>query len=151
MATKLTIFGHLKVIRKNPWLSGKLASAVKMGLAKPKKELVLADLPPWFEDPSKLSDAQLYQVAKFSAVSHETAGMPISDRLKVIKKKASGPTGLAKPKAKVSMPRVGKIIRIAMERGIPVPEELQKYAEMITPTVRRTSRKEEEMVQAFAE
>lgn len=126
--TKVILFGKVKIVKKNPWLSGKLAQAVKMGLAKIKKEEVLADPPPWFGDPSKLSKAQVYQALRFSRVSHETKGMPIDQRLSRIKKEASGPTGLAKPKTRIELAKVGRLITIAERFGIPVPENLRAYA-----------------------
>jgi len=129
MATKVILFGKVKVIKRNPWFSGKLASLVKSGLAKVKKEFILADLPPWYEDPSKLSKAQVYQVIRFSQVAHRTRGQSMRDRILAIKREASGPTGMAQPKARVELPRIGRIITIAQAYGISVPAEL-----MVAPT-----------------
>ena len=127
MGTKIEIFGKIKVLKKNPWLSGKLLSAVKAGLAKIKKQWILADLPPWFGDPSKLSPAQIYQVIRFSKAAHEIRGKgTLLNRLRNIKAKASGPTGMAQPKVKPELPKIGKIISIARAHGISVPPELMR-------------------------
>lgn len=124
--TKIIIFGEVKLVKSNPWFSGKLASAVARGLASPKKKFILATPPPWYGDPSKLSDAQLTQVIRLSRVSTATAGMSISDRLARIKAEASGPTGLARPRARVRLPKIGKIVSIAQVRGISIPPELAR-------------------------
>lgn len=125
MGTKITIFGNIKLLKRNPWLSGKLASIVKSGLARVKKEFILADPPPWFGDPSKLSEAQIYQVLRFSKVAHETRGQSMSYRIKRIKTEASGPTPYPK-KPKTYVMKIGKIITIAKARGISIPPELER-------------------------
>lgn len=125
MATKIIYFGHVKVLKKNPWYSGKLARLVKMGLAKPKKDVYIpADPPPWTGDPSKLSKAQIKQALRLSAVSHKYKGKPIEDRVRAIKSEASGPTGLARPTYRVELPRVRRLITIARAKGIEVPPEI---------------------------
>jgi len=129
MATKVHVFGEVKIVKKNPWLSGKLRALVDAGLVKVKKERILASPPPWFGDPSKLSKAQVYQVIRFSSVAHRTKGMSIKDRIITIKREASGPTGMARPKARVELPKIGRIISIAQAYGISVPAEL-----MVAPT-----------------
>jgi len=133
MATKIIVFGKPKVLKKNPWLSGKLASLVKKGLARVKKEYILADLPPWAEDPSRLSRAQIYQILRFSKVAHETRGMSIEDRILRIKQEASGPTGMARPKARVELPRIGRIITIAQAMGLSIPPEIARAPVPSTP------------------
>jgi len=81
---------------RNPWLNpnSKLASAVRMGLARPKKELVFKNPPPWYARPEALSDAQKAQVERFARVASQTKGMSVVDRIRMIKEQASGPTGV---------------------------------------------------------
>jgi len=94
MAPKLPLFGKVFLLKHNPWLSGDLAEIVKAGLAKPKKEWILATPPPWMGNPDRLSDAQLAQVLRFSKVAREIKGKGTGkQRIAHIKDKASGPTG----------------------------------------------------------
>jgi len=136
MTTKIEIFGEVKLLKKNPWLSGKLLDAVKAGLAKVKKEFILADPPPWFGNPKELSKAQIYQVIRFSQAAHEIRGKgTLLQRLRNIKAKASGPTNMAQPKIKPELPKIGRIITIAQAYGITVPPELMRVpAPAPTPT-----------------
>lgn len=92
------------------------------------KPYTLAIPPPWFRKPEMLSNAQLTQVVRFSKAAHESAGKKLAERMEYIRRTASGPTGVAKPKAVVVLPRFGKIATIATKRGIAVPEELRKAA-----------------------
>lgn len=131
MATKIKLFGNIKVLRKNPWFSGKLYEAVKRGLAKIKKDLVIADLPPWYFDKNSLSDAQIEQIIRFSRVAHRTAGQKMVDRIVEIKREASGPTGKAKPRRRVI--NIGTILTIARARGLSIPPELEELARATAP------------------
>ena len=130
MTTKITIFGEIKLVKSNPWLSGKLLSYVKRGLAKVKKQLILASPPPWMGDPEKLSDAQLYQVLRFSKVAHETAGQTMDVRIQRMKAEASGATPYPK-KPRVRTPNIGRIITIARARGMQVPAGLPTAPEIV--------------------
>ncbi len=114
---KVIIFGQVKLLKSNPWLSGALAEVVKAGLAKVKKEFIVASPPPWMGDPSKLSDAQIAQVLRFSQAASEIKGKgTIKQRIANIKSKASGPTGYpVKPKVRIS--KIQKIMTIAQARG----------------------------------
>lgn len=125
------IFGQAKLIKKNPWLSGKLRRAVEAGLAKPKKDIILAQPPPWFFDINALSNAQLAQNLRLSRASIATAGKPVTERLRVIKREASGPTGLPR-KERVRAVKIGKIITIAQARGISIPAELRGLMPAVT-------------------
>jgi len=129
---RIVIFGQIKLLKKNPWFSGKLAGAVAKGLAKPRKDVILATPPPWLGDPSKLSDAQLVQVMRFSAAAAETRGKDIEQRLANIKAKASGPTGAPK-KAKVRVVRIGRVITEAERRGLTVSPVLRELAKVPAP------------------
>jgi hypothetical protein len=124
MAPKLPFFGTVFLLKHNPWFSGDLAQAVAEGLAKPKKEWILARPPPWMGDPSKLSDAQLAQVLRFSKVASEIKGKGTGkQRIANIKSKASGPTGYP-TKGRVRVSKLGRIVTIARARGIAIPPEI---------------------------
>ena len=55
-----------------------------------KKEFTLANPQPWVGDPSKLSAAQKDIVGKFTTVATRTAGIPLSQRMEIMKKVLSG-------------------------------------------------------------
>jgi len=132
MTTKVELFGTIKLVKKNPWYGGKLLSLTKAGLAKPKKSWILSDPPPWFGDPSKLSPAQLYQVMRFAEAAHEIRGKgTIKERIINIKAKAGGKTNLAKEKPKIFMPKIKKIISIAMAEGVEIPAGLRQVLSSI--------------------
>jgi len=129
---RVIVFGQVKLLKRNPWFSGRLAEAVSAGLAKPKKDMVIASPPPWLGDPSKLSDAQLYQVLRFSAAATAIKGKgTLKQRLAHIKARASGATGRAKPRVRVL--NIGRVITVAQMRGISVPPEVQALAQAPTP------------------
>ena len=129
MAPKLPFFGTVFLLKHNPWFSGDLAQAVAEGLAKPKKEWILARPPPWMGNPDKLSNAQLAQVLRFSKVASEIKGKGTGRRrLAHIKKNASGPTGYT-TKARERILKVGRVVTVARARGIPIPEEVIRLAE----------------------
>jgi len=131
---RVIIFGQIKLLKRNPWLSGRLAEAVAAGLAKPRKDLVIASPPPWLGDPGKLSDAQLYQVLRFTVAATAIKGKgTLKQRLAHIKAVTSGATGRAKPRVRVL--NIGRVITVAQARGIPVPPEVQALAAQApTPT-----------------
>jgi hypothetical protein len=126
---RITLFGHVYLIKRNPFLSDTYASVVADGTVKVKKEWILSRPAPWFGNPGKLSVAQLEQILRFARVAMETRGMKAPDRLKTIKQtlKQMGPTG----KAKARVPRftMPAIIQIATEKGIKVSDELKAMVE----------------------
>lgn len=91
-----------------------------------KKPYTIAQPPPWFRDPSKLSKAQVAQVIRFTQAAHATAGRRLSERMNIIKSQASGPTGYKVIKPKIPLPNLGKILTLADMYGIPVPPELRR-------------------------
>jgi hypothetical protein len=127
MTRSVSIFGKVFILKQNPWHSGKLKRLAEQGLVKVKKDLVLATPPPWFGDPSKLSEAQIYQALRFSSVSRRYRGRPLEERITMIRNEAGGPTGRAKPKA-LRPVKIGRILTIAESRGIPIPDELRGIA-----------------------
>ncbi len=138
MTNVTQIFGNVYILKRNPWLSGKFRILVDKGLAKPKKLFTLSRPVPWFFDVSKLSAAQVSQIIRFSRVSNETRGKSIEERIERIKKEASGPTGLAKPRVRPELPRIGRIITLADALGVPVPETLRSKASLPPPiTIRK--------------
>ncbi len=128
MAKTAMIFGNIYILKKNPWLSGKFKKLVEKGLAKPKKDYILSKPVPWFFDVSALSKAQVAQIIRFSKVAHETRGQDIETRITRIKAEASGPTGLAKPRVRPELPRLGRVITVAKALGVAVPPELEAKA-----------------------
>ncbi|MEM4483404.1 MAG: hypothetical protein QW607_10150 [Desulfurococcaceae archaeon] len=108
-----------------------------------KKRYTLAKPPPWYhKNPDyrrALSKGQKAQVIRFTAIATETEGMSLDERKDIIRASASGPTGFAKPKIKIRLPKIGPIITLAEQEGIPVPESLKEKlkrvsAQAITPT-----------------
>ncbi|MEM4619762.1 MAG: hypothetical protein QW607_06060 [Desulfurococcaceae archaeon] len=98
-----------------------------------KKPYTLATPPPWFRDPDKLSKAQVQQVLRFSAIAHKTAGKRLAERMDIIRAQASGPTGLARPRIRTPLPKIGKILTLAERYGLTIPDELRAVT-MPTPT-----------------
>jgi len=96
-------YGTVWSFARNPWFSGKLASLVKKGLAKPKKDIVMKTPAPWYFDKSALSEAQRAQIARFKQLMTGTSGLSLEERILLLKKYASGPTGLAR-KVRVKAP-----------------------------------------------
>jgi len=96
-------YGTVWSFARNPWFSGKLASLVRKGLAKPKKDIVMKTPAPWYFDKSALSEAQRAQIERFTRLMRGTAGMSLEERILILKRQASGPTGLAR-KVRVKAP-----------------------------------------------
>jgi len=97
-------YGTVWSFGRNPWYSGKLASLVKKGLAKPKKDIVMKTPAPWYFDKSALSEAQRAQIARFKQLMTGTSGLSLEERILLLKKYASGPTGYPTKKARVKAP-----------------------------------------------
>lgn len=123
----INIMGEGYILKRNPWLSGKLATAVAKKLASTTKTFIVSRPPPWVYNKEALSNAQLAQILRFSSVSKATAGRSIEERLKEIKEKASGPTGYPR-KPRVRPANIGTIVTIARARGLTVPGELLAVA-----------------------
>jgi hypothetical protein len=129
MAPILPLFGRIFLVKNNPWFSGTLAEWVSKGLAKPKKQFVLARPPPWMGNPDRLSKAQLVQVLRFTEAATEIKGKGRGEeRLVNIKNKASKPTGLPL-KERTRVLHIGRIITVAQAKGIAVPP---KVLELVT-------------------
>ncbi|MEM1724521.1 MAG: hypothetical protein QXW71_01915 [Thermoplasmata archaeon] len=101
-----------------------------------KKTYTLATPPPWFRDPDKLSKAQVQQVLRFSAIAHKTTGKRLAERMDIIRAQASGPTGLARPRIRTPLPKIGKILTLAERYGLTIPDELRAVTPMPTPAER---------------
>jgi len=101
-----------------------------------KKEYTIATPPPWYKNPDRLSRGQVAQIIRFSQVAHETAGMTLDQRMPIIKARASGATGYAKPKQKIPLPKFGKIITLAEKYGLPVPANLSVAPAPVAPGTR---------------
>jgi len=126
---RITLFGQVFLIKRNPFLSGTYEGVVADGTVKVKKPWVLSRPAPWFGNPEKLSEAQLTQILRFAKVAMETRGMKAPDRLRTIKQTLKEKkTG--KAKARVPTFRMPAIIQIAESKGISVSAELkEKVAE----------------------
>jgi hypothetical protein len=125
---RITLFGKVFLIKRNPFLSKTYESVIADGTVEVTKEWILSRPAPWFGNPSKLSEAQLEQVLRFAKVAMETRGMKAPDRLRIIKQTLENkPTG--KAKARVPKFRMPAIIQIATEKGIRVPDELKALVE----------------------
>jgi len=88
----VNVLGQKLILKRNPWYYGvgKFGEIVKQGLATPHEPFYLATPPPWFEDPTKLSDAQLAVVRDFIKINWEYKGKPLAERLKAIKERMKG-------------------------------------------------------------
>jgi len=136
MAPILPLFGRIFLVKNNPWFSGTLAEWVAKGLAKPKKQFVLARPPPWMGDPSKLSEAQIAQVLRFTAIAsrEDLVGKGNGEkRIAEIKNKASKPTGFPLKK-KTKVLHIGRIVTIAQAKNIPIPPEVTQLIARTTGT-----------------
>jgi len=120
------MYGTATVWARNPWFSGKLATAVKLGLAKPKKDIVFKTPPPWYFNKEALSPAQRRQIERFTAVARATAGMDVVTRLREIKARASGPTGMARPRARVRAP-------VPAPTPTPTPTPMARQPQVVLP------------------
>jgi hypothetical protein len=83
-----TIFGKTVIMKKNPWYSPRLKAILERLGKEPKKpEYILAQPPPWFGDPTKLSREQYERCKLFSIVASQTAGMRAEERIPIISAK----------------------------------------------------------------
>jgi hypothetical protein len=81
----IPIFGKIVIVKKNPWYHPRLRSILaKIGKIPKKPEYILAQPPPWFGDPAKLSREQYERCKLFSQVASETAGMKAEKRIPII-------------------------------------------------------------------
>ena len=106
MVTKISIFGNIRLVKQSGWanLSGKFGEIVRAGLAKPKKQFVLAQPPPWFFDKNALSPNQRAVNDAFKAVAMRTRGMPLKNRIVEIKRELAGRKFAVAPKAPAPAP-----------------------------------------------
>jgi len=119
-------YGTVWSFARNPWYSGKLASLVKKGLAKPKKDIVMKTPAPWYFDKSALSDAQKAQIARFKQLMTGTGGLSLEERILLLKKYASGPTGMARPRARVRAP-------VPAPTPTPTPTPMARQPQVVLP------------------
>jgi len=75
----------VRIVKRNPWLSGNLARLVDLGLANPKTIFVYARPPPWFRDPSKLTPKQKAVVDVFININKQFRGRPLGARIAALK------------------------------------------------------------------
>lgn len=106
MATKISVFGNIKLVKQSGWanMSGRLGEIVRAGLAKPKKQFVLAQPPPWFFDKNALSPNQRAVNDAFREVATRTRGMPLKDRIAEIKRTLAGRKFAVAPRAPAPAP-----------------------------------------------
>ncbi|MEM1830783.1 MAG: hypothetical protein QXJ97_04535 [Desulfurococcaceae archaeon] len=90
-----------------------------------KKQFTLATPPPWYRNPGALSEGQVAQIMRLSAVAVRSRGKRLKELMAEVKAKASGPTGYRKVKERIYLPRIGRILTLAEKYGIPIPEELR--------------------------
>jgi hypothetical protein len=104
----VNIYGAKLIIKKNPWYhgTGKLKAIVREGLATPSKSFYLATPPPWFEDPTKLSEGQLAVVRDFVKINWEMRGKPLAERIRTIKDKMKGKAYVPEEKRKKKAPSI---------------------------------------------
>jgi len=86
----LLTYGQPLLIKRNPWLSGKFQSYVRKGLAKVKKPFILANPPPWYDNPTALSPNQLQAVRAFTALNIAMRGKTMEERILAMKKYLKG-------------------------------------------------------------
>lgn len=91
MVTKISILGEHKLVKTNPWTNphSKFNKIVNEGLARPKKNWVLASPPPWYFDRRRLSPAQQRVNAEFKSVA-TGKGIPLADRIRRIRETLAG-------------------------------------------------------------
>lgn len=85
------------VLATNPWLSGKLASAARKVGVNVKKFWYFRNPPPWSkyrEYRRGASPKQLEVWDKFAEVSRSTRGMPIEERIRVIRERLAKTRGV---------------------------------------------------------
>ena len=132
MVTKVIVFGELKLVKSNPWLSEKpeTRSLVESGLVRVKKKFILASPPPWFGDPSKLSPAQIAQVIRFTdaARRHGEQKEPRRTRIERIKAQASGAIEGVPKKPAMVIRRIARIVELAKAYKISVPPTVEALA-----------------------
>jgi hypothetical protein len=106
MVTKISVFGNIKLVKQSGWanLSGRFGEIVRAGLARPKKQFVLAQPPPWFFDKEALSPAQKQVTETFRNVAMRTRGMPLKDRIAEIKRELAGRKFAVAPRAPAPAP-----------------------------------------------
>ena len=104
----VNIYGAKLLIKNNPWYygTGKLGSIVKQGLASSNKPFYLATPPPWYEDPTKLSEGQLAAVRDFVKINWEMRGKPLAERIRTIKDRMKNKTYVPEEKRKKRAPSV---------------------------------------------
>lgn len=92
MVAKISIFGKIFLIKTSGWsnMSGKLGEIVREGLARPKKMIVLATPPPWFNNKEALSPAQRAVNQEFANIQRQYAGMPLKERIAATRRALKG-------------------------------------------------------------
>ncbi|MEM4847174.1 MAG: hypothetical protein QW794_05395 [Thermosphaera sp.] len=99
-----------------------------------KKQFTLATPPPWYRNPGALSEGQVAQILRLSAVAVKSRGKSLKELMAEVKAKASGPTGYRKHRERIYLPRIGRILTLAERYGIPIPEELRTARAQVTVT-----------------
>lgn len=118
----LVIFGNIFILKKNPWMSRRLRTALaSIGKAPKKAEYILASPPPWFgKNYTAMSSAQIERLRLFSEVSSGTAGMRIEDRLKVLSTRLKTGRKPRPSRAKPAGTRFHEIYRVPAPAPAPV-------------------------------
>jgi hypothetical protein len=89
-ARTFEIFGKIVIKKKNPWYHPRLLSALQsIGKAPKKDKYIFASPPPWFMNPQAMPPGVYERARLFSQVASETRGMPIEQRIKIIKERLS--------------------------------------------------------------
>ncbi|MEM4004641.1 MAG: hypothetical protein QXM43_03275 [Desulfurococcaceae archaeon] len=99
-----------------------------------KKPYTIATPPPWFRNPQALSKGQVAQILRFSQIATQTRGRKLKERMEEIRAKASGPTGFREVKAKIYLPKIGRILSLAEAYGLSIPAELRTARPGPVPT-----------------
>jgi hypothetical protein len=84
------VFGKVVILKKNPWYHPRLLSALQsIGKAPKKPQYIFTAPVPWFMNPAAMPRGVYERARMFSEVASATAGMPIEQRLKIIKERLS--------------------------------------------------------------
>lgn len=120
MRKPLIIFGNVFILKRNPWYSRRLASALAaIGKTPKKPEMILASPPPWFgKRYEAMTPAQIEVLRRFSEVSSATAGQRIEDRLKTVQARLR--TG-RRPRPSRAKPAGTRFHEIPVPRVAPAP------------------------------
>jgi hypothetical protein len=97
----VNLFGKIVIVKKNPWYHPDMLSILaKIGKVPRKPQFILAQPPPWFGNPAKLSREQYERCKLFSIVASQTANMKLKERLVIISQRLKTGRKERKPRIK---------------------------------------------------